>query len=66
MGNCLFLHARGGGGGEYTTKNKKNCKSQGYAPSGMVTGQIEPAIKYEVILGLQPREKAALLKVKTK
>ena len=30
----------------------------------MVTGQIEPAIKYEVILGLQSREKAALLKVK--
>ena len=31
----------------------------------MVTGQIEPTIKYEVILGLQPHEKAALLKVKT-
>ena len=30
----------------------------------MVTGQIEPTIKYDVILGLQPREKAALLKVK--
>ena len=45
-------------------RTKKNCKSRGYACGGMVTGQIEPTIKYEVILGLQSREKAALLKVK--
>ena len=31
----------------------------------MITGQIEPTIKMEVILGLQPREKVIMLKVKT-
>ena len=31
----------------------------------MVTGQIEPTIKMEVILGLQPHEKVIMLKVKT-
>ena len=29
----------------------------------VASGQIEPTIKYEVILGLRPCEKAALLKV---
>ena len=47
--------------GEYRpSRTKKPCKSQGYAHGCLVTGQIEPTIKYEVILGLQPREKAAL------
>ena len=40
-------------------RTKKNCKSREYGHEGMPTGQIEPAIKYKVILGLQPREKAA-------
>ena len=63
MGNCLFLHARG-----WWVDHQEQTNLQiprGYECSGMVTGQIERAIKYEVILGLQPREKAALLKVKT-
>ena len=63
MGNCLFLHAQGLW--LKTTKNKQNCKSRGYARCGIVTGQIEPTIKYEVILGLQPQEKVIMLKVKT-
>ena len=45
-------------------RTKKTANPRGYARCGIVTGQIEPTIKYEVILGLQSREKAALLKVK--
>ena len=63
MGNCLFLHARGWWVDHQ--EQKKNGKSRGYACGGMVTGQIEPTIKYEVILGLQPREKVIMLKVET-
>ena len=47
-------------------RTKKTANPRGMPEvGGMVTDQIEPTIKYEVILGLQPREKAALLKVKT-
>ena len=62
MGNCLFLHA-GGWGVDHQEQTKPQIP--GYACGGMVTGQIEPTIKYEVILGLQPREKVIMLKVKT-
>ena len=46
-------------------RTKKPANPRGMPVVALATGQIEPAIKYEVILGLQPREKAALLKVKT-
>ena len=64
MGNCLFLHAWGWWVDHQEQKTIAN--PEGYACGGMVTGQIyEPTIKYEVIiLGLQSRERAALLKVK--
>ena len=42
-GNCLFLHSRGWG--IYHQERKKNCKSPGVCPEGMVTGQIEPCIR---------------------
>ena len=46
-------------------RTKKAANPRGYARCGIVSGQIEPTIKYEVILGLQPREKVIMLKVKT-
>ena len=41
-------------------RTKKTANPRGYARCGIVTGQIEPTIKYEVILGLQPREKVIM------
>ena len=46
-------------------RTNKTANPRANACGGIVTGQIETAIKYEVILGLQPREKAAFLKVTT-
>ena len=41
VGNCPFLRARGWG---LDHQERKNCKSPGLCPGGMITGQIEPYI----------------------
>ena len=46
-------------------RTNKTANPGANACGGMVTGQIEPTIKYEVIVGLQPCEKVIMLKVKT-
>ena len=53
MGNCLFLHAWG-----WWVDNQAQTKLQILGVCLWGHGNSEPAIKYEVIFGFQPHEKA--------